>query len=112
MVAPADVALWGKLGTLSGPEEELMQLVLDAIDAHLDARYDLDVVDDAGEVVGTRRDDPDVRLAVTMQAARLWKRRNSPEGVAGVGDLGVVTVERFDPDVDRLLNPLLRIGIA
>lgn len=50
---------------------------------------------------------PDIEQAVTLQTARLYKRRNSPEGVTGFGDLGVVRISALDPDIDQLLGPSL-----
>lgn len=46
----------------------------------------------------------DVTLAATMLAARLYRRRNSPEGVQGMTDAGAVYVARTDPDIARLLR--------
>ena len=53
--------------------------------------------------------------AIVLLASRLYKRRNSPEGVAGWSDLGVVRIMAQDPDIERLLEwkyDLLRAGIA
>lgn len=47
---------------------------------------------------------PDVTEAILMLAGRLHARRNSPEGVAGWGDLGVVRIVANDPDLVRLLE--------
>lgn len=44
-----------------------------------------------------------VKQATLLQAARLYKRRESPEGVAGASDWGAVRVARIDPDVQALL---------
>ncbi|MEV3852739.1 hypothetical protein AB0J38_00175 [Streptomyces sp. NPDC050095] len=46
---------------------------------------------------------PDVQLAATMQAARLFARRNSPTGVASYGETSAF-VARFDPDLEQLLH--------
>jgi hypothetical protein len=46
-----------------------------------------------------------VEQAVLMQGAKLYKRRNSPEGYAGFGDMGVVRVTALDPDVETMLGP-------
>lgn len=43
-------------------------------------------------------------LGAVMLAARLFRRRNSPDGVANIGDLGAVYVQRTDPDVALLLS--------
>jgi len=47
---------------------------------------------------------PDVAQAVLLLAARLYKRRLSPEGVAGWQDLGAIRVQTKDPDIERLLE--------
>lgn len=50
-----------------------------------------------------------VNLACVLQAARLFKRFDSPLGVAGFGDFGVMRVSRFvDPDVESLLSMFRR----
>ena len=47
-----------------------------------------------------------VREATLIKAARLFRRRDTPEGIAGGGDFGVVRVSnREDPDVMALLQP-------
>ena len=43
--------------------------------------------------------------ACLIQAHRLFKRRESPEGVAGLNMFGTVTMGRLDPDVGRLVKP-------
>jgi hypothetical protein len=43
-------------------------------------------------------------LGATMLAARLYRRRNSPEGVATFTADGAVYVQRNDPDVAMLLG--------
>jgi len=50
-----------------------------------------------------------VRMAVLLTAHRLWKRRTSPEGVAGFGDLGAIRITAVDADVEQLLSPYLRL---
>jgi anti-sigma factor RsiW len=48
---------------------------------------------------------PEAReLGATMLAARLYRRRNSPEGVATFAAEGAVYVQRNDPDVALLLG--------
>jgi Phage gp6-like head-tail connector protein len=49
-----------------------------------------------------------VHDACLILAARLFRRKDSPEGVAGFGDLGVVRVGRYDPDYEGLIGPLVR----
>ena len=40
----------------------------------------------------------------TMLVGRLWIRKDSPDGIAAVGDLGPVYVRRNDPDIAMLLE--------
>lgn len=48
----------------------------------------------------------DVKQAALIKAARLFLRKDSPQGVAGFGDFGVVRISRTeDPDVAALLDP-------
>jgi len=54
----------------------------------------------------------DVSQATLLTAARLFRRKGSPEGVAGFSDMGVVRVGRADPDVQALLAPFMLAGIA
>jgi len=47
-----------------------------------------------------------VETATILQAARGFKRFDSPLGVAGFGDFGAIRVSRFlDPDVEQLISP-------
>lgn len=47
-----------------------------------------------------------IETACIIQASRIFKRYDSPLGVAGFGDFGAVRVSRFlDPDVEQLVMP-------
>lgn len=54
----------------------------------------------------------DIKQACNLLAIRQYKRYDSPLGVAGFGDIGVVRVSRIDPDVDALLAPYRKIRMA
>lgn len=54
----------------------------------------------------------DIRQACNLLAIRQYKRYDSPLGVAGFGDIGVVRVSRIDPDVDMLLAPYRKLRMA
>lgn len=43
--------------------------------------------------------------AVDLLSARYLARRNSPDGIVGLGDLGPAQVPFSDIDVERLINP-------
>lgn len=49
-----------------------------------------------------------VREATLLQAARLFKRKDSPFGVMGSPELGMMRISRLDPDVQQLLRSLIR----
>jgi hypothetical protein len=53
-----------------------------------------------------------IKQATLMTAGRLYKRYDSPLGVLGFGDLGVVRVSRLDPDIASLVQPYRRIQFA
>jgi hypothetical protein len=44
-----------------------------------------------------------VKQACRLQVARVFKRQDSPLGVAGFGEFGVVRVTQLDPDVKAML---------
>ena len=51
-----------------------------------------------------------VTQACIIQASRIFKRYDSPLGVAGFGDLGAIRVSRFlDPDMAQLVEPYRRM---
>lgn len=54
----------------------------------------------------------EVAMATLLTASRLFKRRESPEGVAGFGDFGAIRVTSTDPDVERLLGPYILPVVA
>lgn len=53
-----------------------------------------------------------VKQACILLAMRQFKRYDSPLGVAGFSDLGVVRVGRVDPDVEALLMPFKKVSVA
>jgi hypothetical protein len=47
-----------------------------------------------------------IKQATVIQSSRLYKRLDSPLGVAGFGDMGAIRVGRYlDPDVEQLVMP-------
>ena len=55
---------------------------------------------------------PDVTEAGLLYVNRLLSRRNSPDGVVGVSDLGTATILPRDADIQRLLGPYLATVLA
>lgn len=54
----------------------------------------------------------DISEAALIQAARLFKRKDSPEGVIGNAEWGVVRLSRRDPDVWNLIEQYVLPGFA
>lgn len=94
-VTVASVSTWGKFTAASGTDDyELLELVIAAVTEHVETHYEVaDPLSDAQE------------LAVILQCARMWKRRDTPEGIIAFDELGAVRISRLDPDVDMLLRP-------
>jgi hypothetical protein len=53
-----------------------------------------------------------VKQAAILLSIRTFKRLDSPFGVAGFGDLGVIRVGRTDPDIEALLMPFKKPRMA
>jgi hypothetical protein len=50
-----------------------------------------------------------IKQACVIQSSRIFKRLDSPLGVAGFGDMGAVRVSRYlDPDVQQLVAPYVK----
>lgn len=100
-VTAAAVAGWGKFPQVLADEDAvvLLDLVVAAVTAHIIKNYQVsDPMTDTDE------------LAVIMQCSRIWRRRDTPEGVIAFDELGAVRVSRLDPDVAEMLTP--RFGFA
>jgi hypothetical protein len=54
----------------------------------------------------------DIAQAALTQAARLYRRKDSPEGVTGSAEWGVVRLSRRDPDVWVLIEPYILPGFG
>lgn len=94
-VAVDDVVRWLGLRTVSSSEAEVLTDCVNTATAAVAERV---MPEYLVEPVPA-----EVDQAVTLYSARLWKRRNSPEGVAGFGDVGAIRVSALDPDVELLL---------
>jgi len=53
-----------------------------------------------------------IKQATILASLRAYKRYESPTGVLGFSDMGVVRVGRLDPDVERLIQPYRKIRFA
>lgn len=57
---------------------------------------------------------PDIIWAAQMQASRLYRRKGSPEGIAGSAEFGLTRIPPLDPDVLSILKGggYMRAGIG
>ncbi|WP_460067382.1 phage gp6-like head-tail connector protein [Streptomyces sp. YKOK-I1] len=54
----------------------------------------------------------DIHEAALIQASRLYKRKDSPEGIIGSAEWGVRNLSRRDPDVWALIEPFILPGFG
>jgi hypothetical protein len=54
----------------------------------------------------------DIAQAALLQATRLYRRKDSPQGVLGNSEWGPTRVSRSDPDVEALIAPYVIFAIA
>jgi len=87
-----------RLGVKTNAQDDQLQWCLDVATAWVDDR----VYPGPDQQPGERH--PEVVEAILLLASRYYSRRNSPEGVAGWGELGVIRVLSQDPDIERLLE--------
>ncbi len=55
---------------------------------------------------------PAIAVATQIQAARLFRRKDSPEGVLASPEWGAVRMTRIDPDVEALIRPYVLAPLA
>jgi hypothetical protein len=53
-----------------------------------------------------------IKQATILASLRAYKRYESPTGVLGFSDVGVIRIGRLDPDVERLIQPYRKIRFA
>jgi len=54
----------------------------------------------------------DAQYACLLWTNRVLNRRNSPDGIVGVADLGVATIAAFDKDIAQMISPYVEPVIA
>jgi hypothetical protein len=101
MVDAASVFAW--MGTTNPTAAALdsMAIVVDAVTANVAKTH-----------TAPDFDEPDYDLAVTMQCARIWKRKSSPEGVIANSEFGAIRITRFDSDIERMLDPFANFVVG
>ena len=103
------------IGEVNDDQETVLENTLNAVIAYIGWRCEdqLELIQDTADPYYYDEVVPDnVREATLLQTARQFRRRLSPEGVAGFGEFGAVRVSRLDPDVEALITPDVSWGIA
>lgn len=98
MIADLDM-LRARLGIKTTTDDAILMSSLDTARAWV-----------AERVIDSHWPLPDVQEAVLLHASRLFKRRQSPEGISGWDDLGAVRIIASDPDIRALLEMHLDVG--
>ena len=113
---------WGSWLTV---EEYKQWARIDGSDTTDDAAI-AEAVDASSEAIQIRAPkgfvlDPELQPVPPPQAAheagllltnRLMSRRNSPDGVVGVSDMGTATILSYDADITALLSPWTEMVVA
>lgn len=92
------------LNSLSGGTPSPVTL-LRAVDDKLFPVYGGEATVEVTGVFGWNAIPTAIKFATILYASRLFKRMDSPLGVAGIGDIGVIRVSRLDPDIESLVAP-------
>lgn len=93
-VEPGEISAW--LGSKQPPTQE-MQDIAQAVTYYVNRLPSIDRETDGGWAATTR-------TGAVMLGARLYKRRNSPNGIESFSEIGNTYVSRYDSDIARLLN--------
>lgn len=101
------------IGEITADQVDIMEDCLAAAISYLEWRTDgaLEVEDEDDDPLVYIVPDS-LREAALLLTSRLFRRRLSPEGVAGFGDFGAVRVTTLDPDIEALVTPSRSWGIA
>lgn len=89
-------------------DEDVFQESWEAAEGYVAKRCRWPQVDDNGDPVP-----PPAELvrAVSLLTSRYLDRRNSPNGLVGLGELGVASVPTQDADVRTLIGPYRKVTV-
>lgn len=92
-ITAAEIQKWLKASST----DEHMQMCADAVTAYVDKLPHIERDENGDWAASTK-------LGALMLGARLYKRRNSPNGIESFGEIGNTYVSRYDSDIARLLH--------
>lgn len=110
---PDETAAEAYIGEITPDQVPIMEECLAAAISYLEFRTSgaLEVEDEEDDPL-VYIIPPTLREAALLLTSRLFRRRLSPEGVAGFGDFGAVRVTTLDPDIETMITPSVSWGIA
>lgn len=101
---------WARIDTADTADDVAIQEAVDAAAAALEVRAPAGFkTDDAGQPIPPPAP---VHQAGLLLTNRLMARRNSPDGVVGVSDMGTATILSYDADITALVSPWTAAVIA
>lgn len=98
---PSDIAGWLSPNKTVAPDQH-MQLCASAVEALIGTLPDAPLK--APDETGHRAWTDQTKLAAIMLGARLYRRRNSANGIEAMSADGASYVSRYDSDISRLLR--------
>lgn len=103
MITYEDVASWLNI---SGATDPWVPGIVDATNSFIELVPTKPVIETGVDPDGNPIVEwaPQTRTAAVMFAARLYRRRNSANGIEAMNDQGTSYVARYDPDIARLLR--------
>jgi hypothetical protein len=102
---------WARIGTADTTDDAAIQEAVAAAAEALELRAPVAFTTDPD--TGTPLPVPNmIHQAGLLLTNRLMARRNSPDGVVGVSDMGTATILSYDADITQLVSPWTEMVIA
>jgi hypothetical protein len=109
-LTPAEYKAWARIADTDTTDDaaitEAVDASAEAIELRAPAAFALDENGDALPVPSS------VHEAGLLLANRLLSRRNSPDGVVGVSDMGTARIVSYDADISALVGPWMATVLA
>lgn len=101
---------WARIDAMDTADDVAIQAAVDASQEAVELRAPRGFkVDDGGQPLPV----PTMLVeAGLLLANRLMSRRNSPDGVVGVSDMGTATVLSYDADISQMIGPWTEMVVA
>lgn len=101
---------WARIDVSDTADDPAIQAAVDAAQEALELRAPLGfVIDPEGDPLPVPAMLTQAGLLLTN---RLMSRRNSPDGVVGVSDMGTATILSYDADISQMVGPWTEAVVA